>query len=105
MLSFERQVVTSLVHDLPRELQPPVRAYVDSALGALPEHLRAGVAAESVLLGAWARARRTLRHRPADEVPLDVLEASPIGPVRQYVRLMRSLVLFAEHELAPVSAP
>jgi hypothetical protein len=66
----------------------------------MPEHLRAGVVAESLLLGTWDRARR--RGSPG-AVDLDPLERSRIDVVRQYVRLLRSLVLFAENELAPAS--
>lgn len=76
-----------------------VEAYVDGTLRSMPEHLRAGVAAESVLLGTWDR----LRRRRRGELDLDVLDASPVDVVRQYVRLLRGLVLFAESELAPTS--
>lgn len=76
-----------------------VEAYVDGTLRSMPEHLRAGVAAESVLLGSWDR----LRRRRRGELDLDVLDASPVDVVRQYVRLLRGLVLFAESELAPTS--
>jgi hypothetical protein len=102
VLGFERRVVASLVADLDPELRAPVVRYVDSSLRALPEHLRAGVLAESLLLGAWDRL--AARRGDGTGVSLVSLEASPIGPVRQWVRLMTSLVLFAEHELAPAAA-
>ena len=100
MLWFERQVVAGLTGSLDPSHRAAVESFVDGALAALPEHIRAGVAAESVLLGAWARLAAARFGRPS-AVTLEALESSPIGPVRQYARLLGSLVLFAEHELAP----
>ncbi len=77
-----------------------VEAFVDGTLRSMPEHLRAGVAAESVLLGAWDRLRR---QGSGDTVDLSALDGSRIDVIRQYVRLLRGLVLFAESELAPTS--
>jgi hypothetical protein len=106
MLRFEREVVRSLLTSSDGEVRSAVEEYVDGCLRTMPEYLRAGVAAESVVLGAWAslsggRARdpRALVRR------LDAWEEGPIGVVRQYVRLLKSLVLFAECELAPAPAP
>lgn len=105
MLRFEREVVRSLVVSPSDRLRSAVEDYVDGALRAMPEYLRAGVAAESVALGAWAGLSGG-RGRGAEALVarLDAWEESPIGPVRQYVRLLRSLVLFAEYELAPDAA-
>jgi hypothetical protein len=102
VLGFERRMASSLVADLDPELRRPVLGYVDGALRALPEVLRAGVAAESLLLGACDRALAAVRDGRG--LGLEALATSPIGPVRQYARLMESLVLFAEHELAPAPA-
>jgi hypothetical protein len=99
VLGFERRVATSLVADLDPELRKPVLEYVDGAIGALPELLRAGVAAESLLLGGCDRVLRAVRGGAG--LRLEALEQNPLGPVRQYARLLESLVLFAEHELAP----
>jgi hypothetical protein len=99
MLWFEREVVSTLTAGIDEPLRSDVETYVDDALRAMPEHLRAGMAAESVALGLWAR----LRGRRGG-VDLEALESSPLDPVRQYVRLLRSLVLFAEHELPSPSA-
>lgn len=101
MLGFERRVATSLVADLDPGLRRPVLGYVDGALRALPEVLRAGVVAESLVLGACDRALAAVRG--GQGLSLEALETSPFGPVRQYARLMESLVLFAEHELAPAA--
>jgi hypothetical protein len=102
VLGFERRVATSLVADLDPQLRRPVLGYVDSALRALPEHLRAGVLAETLVLGACDRVLAALRG--GEGLSLEALETNPLGPVRQYARLMESLVLFAEHELSAVPA-
>jgi len=73
--------------------------FVDTSLAAMPRHLRLGTAALSALLGTWIR----LRHGPdPDPARLrDHLTAwlhSPVGPVRQYARLLGSLTLFAAEE-------
>jgi hypothetical protein len=105
MLGFEREVVASLVTSTDPELRSAVLTYVDRSLRSMPEHLRAGVAAESLLLEAWVRVRRKLGASGEDlESQLDAWEGSRLSPVRQYVHLLRSLVLFAEHELVPEAA-
>jgi hypothetical protein len=48
-----------------------------------------------VALGAWARVRGS-----DDDELLASFESSPLWPVRQYVRLLKGLVIFAEQELA-----
>ena len=67
----------------------------------------AGVAGESVLLGSYVLAlRRTGRLAEGDAGLAAQLESwsSRIGVLRQYVRMMKSLVSFAENELAPAKA-
>ena len=104
MLWFERQVVGTLMDPaLDATTRSAVESYVSTTLRSMPEHLRAGVAAESVVLGAtsWVEQRigrlqpRRLRTR------VDSWKTSKIDPIRQYVRLLESLVLFAENELGP----
>lgn len=99
MLSFERRLVTSLVADAEPDRRDAVVAYVDGVLGALPDYMRLGVVAESMAFSGWAAARRLVTRRTdtADEL-LDRLERNPIGLVRQYPRLLRTLTLFAEQE-------
>ncbi len=80
-----------------------VESYVDKTLRSMPEHLRAGVLGESVLFGARARLAHAFG-RPADtglRARVERWKTSHIDFVRQYVRLLHSLVLFAENELAP----
>jgi hypothetical protein len=103
VLWFERRVVGTLMSPaLDAGERSAVESYVSSTLQSMPEHLRAGVAAESILLGgrSWVEHRagrldeRRLRARVAR------WKTSKLDPVRQYVRLLHSLVLFAENELA-----
>lgn len=103
MLWFERQLVATMVSHLGHDERARVSSYVEGSLGAMPEHIRLGVGAESVVLGAWARLPGRLGGalRDGTGVSLRALETNPLNPVRQYARLMRSLVLFAEHELQP----
>jgi hypothetical protein len=98
VLGFEKKVVATLVTTKDPERRAEVEAFVDGTLRSMPEHLRAGIAAESVLLGTWDRARRRGRGGAVD---LAALDGSRIDVVRQYVRLLRGLVLFAESELEP----
>ena len=105
MLAFEREVVAFLVTSTDPEIRSAVLTYVDRSLRSMPEHLRAGVAAESLVLGAWVRLRRKVGATGDDLEPqLEAWQDSRLDPVRQYVRLLHSLVLFAEHELAPAAA-
>jgi hypothetical protein len=104
MLWFERQVVGRLISptvDLHWRRQ--IEAYVDGALRAMPEHLRAGVTAESLVLGARPWLQRAIGRLDPSWLDQRVERwgASRIDVVRQYVRLLRSLVLFAESELVP----
>jgi hypothetical protein len=102
MLPFEREVVGSLMSPA---LEPAERAavldYVDGALRAMPEHLRAGVVAESILFDATVRVGRALGRGGSLAEQVDRWQHSPVDVIRQWVRLLHSLVLFAEHELAP----
>jgi hypothetical protein len=79
-----------------------VESYVRDTLRSMPEHLRAGVFAESLLLGAPTLAARGFGRGNDDALRarLERWSTSRIDFVRQYVRLLHSLVLFAENELA-----
>jgi hypothetical protein len=104
MLRFEREVVTALGNALDQPTRGAVEAYVDGTLRAMPEPVRAGVLGETVLLGAyvrWLRLAGRLETAADLRVRLDRWESSRIGYLRQYVHMFRSLVLFAENELAP----
>ena len=99
MLPYERRVVDALLSSDDPGRRQVVADHTSAALAAMPEVIRAGIAGETVLLGSWSAARR--RGRPLDPVDeLAWLESHPLGLVRQWVRALRSLVLFAEQELA-----
>jgi hypothetical protein len=109
MLWFEREVVGALISSPDQQLRSSVEGFVDGSLRDWPEHLRLGVAGESVLLGTYVAAlRRVGRLAPGDRAGLreliDRWEESPIGLLRSYVRAMKSLVILAEHEFAPTGA-
>ena len=101
MLWFERQVVDRLVSTSDPRGRADITAYVDGTVAAMPEHLRAAIGAASLAFGGWFSVVRP-RKRASDTAtdPLvHALDTSWIPPMRQYVRLFRSLVLFAEQEL------
>jgi len=108
MLWFERQVVDHLTgSDLDEAQRAEVADYVDTALRVMPAHLRAGTVAESLVFGAGPWVLRAFgRHDPSIvDRTLENCRASRIDVVRQYVRLLESLVLFAENELVPEPVP
>lgn len=103
MLWFEREVVAALVGTDDPGVRSSVEAFVDGSLRDKPEHLRLGLAGESILLGSYVTALRALGRLDGDDAlaaRLDAWETGPIGVVRQYVRAMKALVVFAENELA-----
>jgi hypothetical protein len=107
MLWLEREVVATLVSPtLGDQERAEIETYVDDSLRSMPEHLRAGMAAESILFGAWPRVQGALGRydRGSMNARVERWKASRFDPVRQYVRLLRSLVLFAEHELTPAAS-
>lgn len=96
MLGFERRFVDALITAPDPGTRRQVESWVEGSLRTMPQHLRLGVAGETVLLAAWS----TVARRDAARIAIE-LDRSPIGLLRQYVRLFRSLVLFAEQELTP----
>ena len=100
MLSFRRRVVAALLTTVEPQHRPAAKAYVEGALDAMPDHLKLGVAADSLLLSAWARARAGRGPLTDDDLKALITQwdSSRIPPVRQYARLLGSLVLFAQNE-------
>ena len=95
MLDFERELVAALSTSPEPRLRAGVASFVEGTLDDMPEFLRLGVLAESVAFSVLAKVRR------GSLLGLvELLESSPISLVRQYVRLFRGLVLYAEQELA-----
>jgi hypothetical protein len=101
MLWLERQVVDTLAGDVGPRRRLAIEGYVDGVLRDMPEHLRMGVAAESIVLGGGEWVARKLGSRRTLASRLVAWEENPIGPIRQYARLFSSLVIFASEELAP----
>lgn len=103
MLSFEREVVDALGTAPNPETRSAVEAFVDGSLRAMPEPIRLGVLAETLLFGSYVRFLTTAgRLDDSEDLRrlLDRWESSRISVVRQYVHMFRSLVLFGENELA-----
>ena len=100
MLDFERRFVDALVTTDDPAVRTHVHEWVDGSLRTMPQHLRLGVAGETLVLTGWTALRGRRAEGDLDDLP-GSLERSPLMPLRQYVRLFRSLVLFAEQELAP----
>lgn len=100
MLWFERQVVDRLVSAPDPRRREEITAYVDGTVSALPDHLRAAIGAASIAFGGWFSVVRPRKVSLGATDPLvHALDTSWLPPMRQYVRLFRGLVLFAEQEL------
>ena len=100
MLWLERRVVTALAGPDDDRTDGAITHFVDTSFTAMPQHLRLGVVGESIMLGTYVR----LRHGPnpsRDTILQSIAkwEHSPIGVIRQYARLLSSLVIFAQQEL------
>lgn len=100
MLDFERDVVAVLISTRDPDLRSRVEAWVDGSLRAMPEFLRLGVLVQSVAFATLARARNGGRRGVSPDL-VEALSRSGLPLARQYVRLLGSLVLFGEQELAP----
>jgi hypothetical protein len=99
MFWLEGRVVTALAGDDDVRTGGAITEYVSSTLAAMPRHLRLGVVGESILLGAYVRMRHGLDpSRAAILASIDRWEHNPIGVIRQYARLLTSLVIFAQQE-------
>jgi hypothetical protein len=97
VLRFERLVVSELTTSSDPARREEIASFVEGALRSMPEHLRLAIGTASIglrVLSVVAPGRTTARS----------LDTSPIPQLRQYVRMFRSLVLFAEQEL-PVAPP
>ena len=79
-----------------------ISEFVDTSFAAMPQHLRLGVVGESLLLGGYVFVRAAGRPSDADILAaMNAWERNPIGVIRQYARLLTSLVVFAQQELIP----
>lgn len=100
MLWLERRVVSALAGADDARTEGGVSQFVETSLAAMPQHLRLGVAVESIGLGLLTRLRYGA-DPSAESIQrsIAVWERAPVGVVRQYPRLLNSLVLFARYEL------
>jgi hypothetical protein len=102
MFWLEGRVVEALAGKDDDRTGGAITAFVDSSLAAMPQHLRLGVTLESLGLGAWVRLRHGTDPSPAViRRCMTGWEQHPVGVVRQYPRLLSSLVIFAQQELSP----
>ncbi|CAN5840179.1 hypothetical protein BH23ACT2_BH23ACT2_04680 [soil metagenome] len=99
MLALEHRIVSSLLSSPGAERRAAATDFVDGALAAMPELLRAGLATITVGLTVWTGLRRVVGADDSAAAQLTWMEQHPIGLVRQWVRALRSLVLLAEQEL------
>lgn len=103
MPSFRTRVIDALLEPLGPVQRGPAERFVDGSLADLPEHLRLGIMVDSILLELVTRV--THQGRIPDAATLRTLvarwESNPLTPVRQYARLLSSLVLFADQETRP----
>jgi hypothetical protein len=99
VLRYEKLVVSELTTTTDPARRVDVASFVDGALRSMPEHLRAALVAASLVLDIYGRVVQN--GRPS----VHSLDTSPIPQLRQYVRVFRSLVLFAENELPASSRP
>lgn len=97
MLRVEHDVIHAILGPADPEHASRVEDWVGGSLDDMPELLRLGVAAESLLVASWRRLRPA---QPLTDI-LAVMERSPISLLQQYPRLFRSLVLFGDLESAP----
>jgi hypothetical protein len=94
-VELRRTVVSSLLREVIGDrpsVEADVLAFVDERVRCMPGHLRLGIRATELALTALRRGDVAL------------LEHSWLPPARQYVKFVRSLVLFAAHEHATVTA-
>lgn len=100
MLWLERRVVAALAGADDHRTGGAISEFVHTSFAAMPQHLRLGVVGESLGLGAYVVVRYG-RDPSAEQIvaAIGAWERSPIGVVRQYARLLSSLVIFAQQEL------
>lgn len=100
MPSFRSRVIDALLEPVGPVQRGRVEAFISGSLDDLPQHLKIGIALDSVLLEVITRATHGGRIPPASELRalVGAWESNPLTPIRQYARLVSSLVLFADQE-------
>lgn len=103
MPSFKSRIIDALLAPLEPTQRGATEAFIAGSLADLPQHLKIGIAVDSMLLEALTRATHGGRI-PDDETLRELIttwESNPLTPIRQYARLLSSLVLFADQETRP----
>jgi len=101
MFWLEGRVVSALACEDDARTGGAITEFVSTTLTAMPQHLRLGVALESIGLGVLTRVRYGVD--PDDDQirrAIEGWERFPVGLIQLYPRLFASLVLFAQQELA-----
>ena len=104
--AFRRAVVASVLDDAAIEpgdtVEEDVQGFVADGIAAMSPHLRLGVFGVEVLLATETllRTGKSFPRLGASQrlARIRAWEKSSLGPANQFVRLIRSLVLFAAHE-------
>lgn len=105
MTSFQSRVVHALLGPVEPAVRPAVQAFVEDSLADMPHHLRLGIGLDSILLEGLTRATHSGRIPDDASLRDQVLrwESNPLTPIRQYARLLSSLVLFGDQENRPAA--
>lgn len=100
MPDFTNRILDALMAPLEPTQRGTTEAFIAGSLGDLPQHLKFGIAVDSILLETYTRATNGGRIPDADTLRAVVArwESNPLTPIRQYARLLSSLVLFADQE-------
>lgn len=104
MFSYERRIVSSLLVTDDPTLRREVEGFVDGALADMAELLRVGIVAITLALTVHAGIRKVAGVPRTGAAEVAWLKSHPVGLVRQWVRALQSLVLFAENEKAEARA-
>lgn len=111
LTTFHRAVADTLVDldvaAVDERGRADVVGFVDGQLRALPAHLAFGVTAVAAFLAVTAALGRgrPFRSLPAHQrrAAVERWAVSPLPPVRLYVRMLRSLVVYSGHEVLAAS--
>jgi hypothetical protein len=103
VLWLEERIVDVLTADQAPDRRREIERYVDGSLDAMPAVLRLGVGAISIALGVPTRvASLVTKGQTATAYAIRACAKSRIDILRQYERLLNSLVVFAALEFEPV---
>lgn len=112
LVTFRRAVATTLTRSLVTDdpaVDVMVQDFVVTQMAGLPGHVKMGVRATEAALATACLARNRQSFEQLDHARRTALvrswETSPVPLLSQYVRLVRSLVLFSAYEQIHPLAP